>query len=66
MKWEYKTTCEHPGECIEALLNELGAEGWELVSAYHDPHKTSIAWCFLKRPLLTACSKGETRNESKT
>jgi hypothetical protein len=60
MKWEYRTTCEHPGKCIEEVLNELGLDGWELVSAYHDPHKTSVAWCFLKRQIPTEPSNDPT------
>ena len=40
-KWEYKTLSYAPSE---EQLNQLGAQGWELVAA-------NEAFCFLKRPL---------------
>jgi hypothetical protein len=43
-KWEYKTiSCA----ATEKDLNELGAQGWELVAA-------NDYYCFLKRPLNIA------------
>jgi len=33
--WEYRTTGSASGTGVEEL-NKLGAQGWELVSVYHD------------------------------
>lgn len=46
-KWEYKLTGYVPGSTDDVItaLNELGAEGWELVTS-------AAEWTFIfKRPL---------------
>ncbi len=48
-RWEYKSTCDHPG-CIVEVINPMGEAGWELVSTCLDTKK-EIVWCFLKRKL---------------
>lgn len=65
MQWEYKTTTlDLPGIIntrvesakIDAMLNQLGRDGWELVSTFllqKDMAKPSLV-CFLKRPLQPA------------
>ena len=50
-KWDYKLVYVHrksPNE-IEALLRQLGQQGWELVSAPHN--LGSIQNLVLKRPV---------------
>jgi len=48
-KWEYKSvTIQHDVK----RLNELGQDGWELVSgAPTGDFNTGVSICFLKRPL---------------
>ena len=33
IRWEYRAITRPAGKRADALLNELGAEGWEVVSA---------------------------------
>jgi|GEM_PF-7064460 len=48
MKWEY-TVARLTLAGVQAELDQLGAEQWELVSV----HLSGINWiCFLKRPNL--------------
>lgn len=47
MKWEYKVVRIVSSE-IEAALNYLGAEEWELVSTFHDDYYIIVL--YLKRP----------------
>lgn len=47
-KWEYKLV---PSERdVEALLNQLGAEGWELIAINIGHSPGSRAMYYLKRP----------------
>lgn len=54
-QWEYKVLdmpldmFGKPGERLQQTLNELGSEGWELVSALR-PSATEPTRLFLKRP----------------
>ncbi len=48
VKWEYKAlTVEQP---VAAYMNELGEQGWELVTAYPPPgSKKDGLYCVFKR-----------------
>ncbi|MGW0587493.1 hypothetical protein [Streptosporangium sp. NPDC002607] len=43
-RWEYTARV-----CTTADLNELGADGWELVSAVYDSDRM-FTICYFKRP----------------
>lgn len=47
VQWEYKT--EHHGTMSEKKLNELGAEGWELVAIGREPSLNSHQTFYFKR-----------------
>ena len=59
MKWEYRIRYIEPVAAVavsaeEAKLEELGADGWEAVSAWND-NRTIVdgfggIWVLLKRP----------------
>jgi len=56
--WEYRVVgigsiCGAKGEQIEARLNELGLEGWEVVTAML-PHNGGKLVAIAKRPLSPA------------
>jgi hypothetical protein len=47
-KWEYKSIHQSSVYAKDNKLNELGAEGWELVSVIHNYHYTYV----FKRPVF--------------
>ena len=56
-KWEYKLISEPPKTgMLEAIINNQGKEGWELVSSYFIPEestpgiKSERIYCIFKRP----------------
>ncbi len=55
-KWEYRVLTwgsawkSNKDEDLEALLNEWGEEGWEVISAVHPPNSDKIK-LIAKRPL---------------
>jgi hypothetical protein len=61
MKWEYYrlATVE---SCLDEALQELGQEGWELVSVIHETRLFHGFQCLLKRP----CSGVDTPRSSST
>jgi hypothetical protein len=52
MKWDYIVRHIHSGD-LEPPLNELGADGWELVSCML-PSGSFYFICVLKRPVSDA------------
>lgn len=58
-RWEYRVFTwgsawkSNKDEDLEALLNEWGDEGWELVSAQHGPSSEKVK-LIAKRPLTSA------------
>lgn len=51
MKWEYLK--EYEMNCqTESRINELGAEGWELVTILGKASQDMNVWYFFKRPLI--------------
>lgn len=44
-KWEYRLVSEPPSSgMIEAIINNLGKEGWELVSSYFIPEDPTTSY----------------------
>jgi hypothetical protein len=51
MKFEYRVVTGHPDE-IEPILNQLGAEGFEVITAEYEPNYTSPTYVDTKMPAL--------------
>lgn len=52
-KWEHKLAIAYSAVEIEAVLNTLGQEGWELVNATIQSLGLAPSWiCFFKRPAV--------------
>ncbi len=55
-KWEYcieiyGTVWKSPKpENVQAFLNEMGAQGWEIINLHH-PENSNKVWVTAKRPL---------------
>ncbi|MBT3388857.1 MAG: hypothetical protein HN413_00445 [Chloroflexi bacterium] len=49
-------------EEFQAGLNELGAEGWEVI-AVHQTQSSNKFWVFAKRPLSEAARRQRTRQQ---
>jgi hypothetical protein len=54
-KWEYRTEGVRFGDSSEDRLNELGAEGWELVAV--TLHESGARSLYLKRPITIKQAK---------
>ena len=50
------------GQMLYEYLNELGEEGWEVVSL-HQPHSSNKVWVTIKRPLTTSTRRLRSRPE---
>jgi hypothetical protein len=68
-QWEYRidiigSAWRGPkSENIEAYLNELGIEGWEVINL-HQPQNSNKIWITIKRPLTTAARRQRSRPEN--
>ena len=51
-KWEYLARFESEGFSIDRFLNQLGPEGWELVTVVVDPQEPKRLIHYFKRPVL--------------
>ena len=47
--WEYERLEIHGGHFDPAAANALGAKGWELVTTFTPPNRTSVSICIFKR-----------------
>jgi hypothetical protein len=56
LQWEYRI--EQLGsafrgtkpDALEAYLNQVGSEGWEVINLHHPPNSNKV-WITMKRPL---------------
>ena len=66
-QWEYRIDVVGSAwrslkpENIEVYLNELGAEGWEVVNL-HQPQNSNKVWITIKRPLTASVRRERTRD----
>lgn len=58
--WEYRVISTHTQIIRDVDLNIMGANGWELVSAYLDQDKWSYNTCYVfKRPVQDTSPSSE-------
>jgi hypothetical protein len=65
-QWEYRIETVGSAfkgvkpEKLEIYLNEMGLDGWEVVSL-HQPHSGSKVWITIKRPLRRSSRRRRTQ-----
>jgi len=55
LKWEYRTRTLYRDDNSDVLLNNAGAEGWELVTVIA---ASTMMHCFFKRPVRSQMAIG--------